>query len=1208
LTALPAEPSQVPSGHALDSALGLVATLVAVVGAALLIGDAAPGWGAVLVLAGSCASLARAVRWRSLNAVGVDLVLRYLVPIAVASGFAAPGAGRDVLAWTTASVAIILAAAEQLLTRVERRRRLWVSGLPGVPEHPAQRLPAATTGLCAVLSSGIGAVLCVAGASPAGWAVAVLLSCLAACAVLAERLSHVRLERRVRARVAGAVADYAPEFVLYNARPDDASYQIAMWLPYFRRVGRRFVVVVRQELPARALAAMPELADVPVICARTSRELEDLLVPSLTTVFYVNAASGNGQMVRHADLAHVHIGHGDSDKATSFNPTHAMYDRVFLAGDAAVARYAANGVSIPRSRLQVVGRPQVERIEASGRPLAEIAEPTVLYAPTWRGDAAATELYSLPVAERLVLRLLDRGCRVIFRPHPYSHQNPEDEAFIRQVQALLGADRSRTGREHLYGAAAERERDVFDCFNDSDAMVCDVSSVAVDFLQSRKPMAMYVPASSEVGFEEQFPVARGCYLLDAELTRVDEALDSLLGADPLREAREQVRASYLGDFPPASYADVFVSAVEQVVTEGVSRADEVEALDTADTDEDVTNFGGDDELSPPASGSGDAQPAIGDAAAVSTGSRPAFSFTAGRLVYQLLDLVSVAMAALVAVLASAGVADAVVAVLVIPVLGWMCWLRPPWQWMEARRTLASFMAQRTMLAVGVAALVAREGTGHHWLAAATFGVLAGLLGTEYWTRPLRATARVQVANLPGITYGSWRTGLHRAVFPITLSLLIVMYGTTLLPVPSVTGLVLGATVLAAALVVFGADLVVVHTFDEAEEDLAGAVAAYAPQFVLYFAAAKSAAYQAEMWIPYLERIGRRFIVVTRTSETFEPLVAMTSAPVVVRPTLRSLDAVMAPSLSTAFYVNNGLKNTHFVERRALTHVWLNHGDSEKPACFNPVHAIYDKLFVAGQAGIDRYARHNVDIPAEKFEIVGRPQVELIQSRPATAAAALAADGVATEGAVAGPTVLYAPTWIGPFADSAVYSLPVGVPIVQALLDRGCRVIFRAHPLNYNRAVGTELVAEVSALLAADAASTGREHIWGAAAEVEMSLPECFNLSDAMIADVSAVVSDYLFSSKPFAVVAMGSTSERLVETAPVAAAAYIISESLEDLDESLQNLLVDDPLAEQRRSTRTYYLGNFDSADYAEGFLRAARRQIDREPTGALESYAYAGE
>ena len=45
-------------------------------------------------------------------------------------------------------------------------------------------------------------------------------------------------------------------------------------------------------------------------------------------------------------------------------------------------------------------------------------------------------------------------------------------------------------------------------------------------------------------------------------------------------------------------------------------------------------------------------------------------------------------------------------------------------------------------------------------------------------------------------------------------------------------------------------------------------------------------------------------------------------------------------------------------------------------------------------------------------------------------------------------MLYAPTWQGPFADSRVYSLPVGRQIVEQLLARGARVIFRAHPFNY----------------------------------------------------------------------------------------------------------------------------------------------------------------
>ncbi len=82
-------------------------------------------------------------------------------------------------------------------------------------------------------------------------------------------------------------------------------------------------------------------------------------------------------------------------------------------------------------------------------------------------------------------------------------------------------------------------------------------------------------------------------------------------------------------------------------------------------------------------------------------------------------------------------------------------------------------------------------------------------------------------------------------------------------------------------------------------------------------------------------------------------------PLIHRRTLRSVEEVIVDSMAVSFYVNNAARNTHFVERREITHVWLNHGDSEKPACFNPVHAIYDLIFAAGQAGIDRYERHGV---------------------------------------------------------------------------------------------------------------------------------------------------------------------------------------------------------------------------------------------------------
>src|SRR5690606_37232845 len=156
-----------------------------------------------------------------------------------------------------------------------------------------------------------------------------------------------------------AIAAYGPRFVIYTARPDDASYQVLMWLPYLERAGVPFLIVTRDELPARALA---ERTDVPIVTRRTISGLDDVIAPSLRAAFYVNASSGNGAFIRYGHLTHVYLGHGDSDKPPSYNPTHAMYDQIFAAGPAAVRRYAEHGVRIPADRFRIVGRPQVEDV------------------------------------------------------------------------------------------------------------------------------------------------------------------------------------------------------------------------------------------------------------------------------------------------------------------------------------------------------------------------------------------------------------------------------------------------------------------------------------------------------------------------------------------------------------------------------------------------------------------------------------------------------------------------------------------------------------------------------------------------------------------------------------------------------------------------------------------------------------------------------
>ena len=175
----------------------------------------------------------------------------------------------------------------------------------------------------------------------------------------------------------------------------------------------------------------------------------------------------------------------------------------------------------------------------------------------------------------------------------------------------------------------------------------------------------------------------------------------------------------------------------------------------------------------------------------------------------------------------------------------------------------------------------------------------------------------------------------------------------------------------------------------------------------------------------------------------------------------------------------------------------------------------------------------------------------------------------------------------------LYSLPVGETIVRALLARGANVIFRPHPFSYDFPTDAEAVRRIQQLLAADARRSGRAHVWGAEAEQVRSILDCINSADAMVSDVSSVVSDFLFSGKPLAMVAVPSEPDRFVAEYPIARAAYVIRGDLTNAESALDQLLASDPMASQRTAVRTDYLGDFGADDYAAAFVQAVR-SLDR--------------
>jgi CDP-glycerol glycerophosphotransferase (TagB/SpsB family) len=235
------------------------------------------------------------------------------------------------------------------------------------------------------------------------------------------------------------------------------------------------------------------------------------------------------------------------------------------------------------------------------------------------------------------------------------------------------------------------------------------------------------------------------------------------------------------------------------------------------------------------------------------------------------------------------------------------------------------------------------------------------------------------------------------------------------------------------------------------------------------------------------------------------------------------------------------------------------------------------VFVAGQAGIDRYHRHGVDIPNYKFKKIGRPQLHDIRV------------GEREQGMSDRKTVLYTPTWTGLTSDVNYSSLKQGKRIVEAILERDVHLIFRTHPYTRTNAAYQALAEEIKGIIAADAAKTGRAHLWGPQAEKRVSLTDCINAADVAISDISGTASDWLYSGRPFAMTDPKGFRDDYLEEFPLAKAAYLLEPRAENIEEVLDELLETDSKADVRAEVREYYLGDFAPDELVDVFVNEVR-------------------
>ncbi|MER6674638.1 hypothetical protein [Streptomyces sp. NPDC000983] len=454
---------------------------------------------------------------------------------------------------------------------------------------------------------------------------------------------------------------------------------------------------------------------------------------------------------------------------------------------------------------------------------------------------------------------------------------------------------------------------------------------------------------------------------------------------------------------------------------------------------------------------------------------------------------------------------------------------------------------------------------------------------------------------------------------------------------------------------------------------------YRPETVLYFSGSKDSAYQVNMWLETMEQLDTKPLIILRERVILTNL-APTTVPVICVPGGVHLMNLDLTTVRVALYAANVGKNIHLLRVPTMKHVFIGHGDSDKLASVNPFSKVYDEVWTAGRAGRDRYAIADVGVRDDDIAEVGRPQLAPIQTwqgvpegrmptvlyaptwegwdgNPGNTSLVLAGENIVKRLVKADPPVrvLYKPHpftgTVSPEAKAA--HLRVTALVVRAAAERAADARFAGD--GAARTAAKADLARIEARLAelsgngkerGDEAEASRDGVVDVARHAEVArlraewndaywrsfgthehrvidgaeprLYDCFNVSDAMVSDISSVVSDFIASGKPYAVTDSAQLGEEEFKRQNTAVrAAVILANSADRLGELLDAVRAPaaDPLAEERGELKRYLLGPDEPASIvqfntavANLALKAETRNLGQEArTATTESAELTG-
>jgi hypothetical protein len=358
------------------------------------------------------------------------------------------------------------------------------------------------------------------------------------------------------------------DVALYFPDTPHKIYQIAQWLPVFEANPQMRTIVV-----VRSVEAYIELLEHTSLRVLLVPKYEQLMAlydrADFHAVVYVNNGWTNFQSLSFQQAVHIHVNHGESDKICMVSNQAKAYDKVFVAGEAAVRRHAAALAWFDPAHLVRVGRPQLDLPVPS--PLPPVEGVTITYAPTWEGEDEANNYTSVArYGPRIIAAALAQpGARVVYKPHPRVVSS-KDPAMTRAHEEIVRQLEHAASSHPQSGHRVLLEADILGVIRATDLMIADVSSVTLDhlYLRPEAPIVLCDRRSNRAQLLEDAPIAAGSHAVDdSSIGSLSADLAAIIRADPMRQQRHELRDLYFDSLAPGQSTERFWSELNRAMHE-----------------------------------------------------------------------------------------------------------------------------------------------------------------------------------------------------------------------------------------------------------------------------------------------------------------------------------------------------------------------------------------------------------------------------------------------------------------------------------------------------------------------------------------------------------------------------------------------------------------------------------------------------------------